>query len=561
MIGLQNNFAKKKIIGGDGGIIPPRHKKIPMSEKIQNSKTNQTNIHSTILLIKKFNKLTDNKFDFIRLKSVEVQVYKKTAQFVFIYPEDKIEEVEKNKGAITGHLSKLLASIFDTTIIFQKSHFDKHLFLSHVFVMLKDFPAVSKFVMPEDISVQQIDKDNIKVDINIQQLVYSYAIANKVANVVKSKLYFEYTQNFEIEFVPKALTSQQSEQMEQRQKAKQSTVRSSLEFADIGREIHVTNVQPLTANPVDSVARYISDTKVPLDNVVLCGTIDTFEERTSKKGTKFIKFVLKDFTDTINGICFFTQKNTEWLSKLKQGDEVIIRGNVEPDDYTGGGAVQFAIKDIAYCKLPTDFKINRVKTNVPEYYQTIFPNDYIDSNQADFFDDGKKLPKDIANKEFVVFDLETTGLDERTNTIIEIAAVKIVNGKLTQTFQSLIDPHVELTSNIVEITGLTDDMLKGKPDLSHVLLDFYKFCQGATLVAHNIDFDNKFLQINAKKQNIYFENPKEDTLAIAKKKVKGVKNYKLGTLCQKFEIVNEQAHRALSDAIATAKLFLQLSTM
>ena len=102
-------------------------------------------------------------------------------------------------------------------------------------------------------------------------------------------------------------------------------------------------------------------------------------------------------------------------------------------------------------------------------------------------------------------------------------------------------------------------MLAECETINNVLPDFYKYCHGATLVGHNLeDFDFKFIEKVAKKQLFNFDNQRLDTLIIARNNVKGVSNYKLGTLVNHFNIPLVNAHRAWADALATAKLFIKI---
>ena len=90
-------------------------------------------------------------------------------------------------------------------------------------------------------------------------------------------------------------------------------------------------------------------------------------------------------------------------------------------------------------------------------------------------------------------------------------------------------------------------------------MDFYKFCENTTLVGHNVTFDIGFINAHGKKANIYFNNPSEDTMRLAQQYVKGLHNYKLKTVLKYFDLVNEHAHRAIYDTIATAKAFIKLA--
>lgn len=162
---------------------------------------------------------------------------------------------------------------------------------------------------------------------------------------------------------------------------------------------------------------------------------------------------------------------------------------------------------------------------------------------------------------FVVVDIETSHFHpDKGAMIIEIGAVKIENGKVVDEFVSLINPERKITDKITEITGITNDMLTNQPTYKEVLPSFHNFCKGCVMVAHNSSFDwNRFLLHFYGKVGIYPKNPIIDTLRLAKKYFPKNKNgYKLQSLCELTGVVNKDGHRALSDARATAEIFLYM---
>jgi DNA polymerase-3 subunit epsilon len=158
-------------------------------------------------------------------------------------------------------------------------------------------------------------------------------------------------------------------------------------------------------------------------------------------------------------------------------------------------------------------------------------------------------------KNYIVIDTETTGLSHYSNEIIEIAAIRIVNGKIVDKFQTLVKPHNVISPSITKITGITNDMVKNSPDILDVLPDFFKFIGNTPLVGHNITFDLRFL-------NSYLEdnltNSLADTMLIARKKLPNLDNHKLETIVRLLNITDHQDHRALSDCNITYKVYERL---
>jgi DNA polymerase-3 subunit alpha (Gram-positive type) len=160
--------------------------------------------------------------------------------------------------------------------------------------------------------------------------------------------------------------------------------------------------------------------------------------------------------------------------------------------------------------------------------------------------------EDLPLNNFVVFDIETTGLSARNDRITEIGAVRIVNGEIIETYSQLVNPCVEIPENIVKLTGIDNNMVSDKPTIENILPNFIDFVGDSILVAHNATFDTGFLREAIVRINREFESPVCDTLQLSRVLFPTLKNHKLHTLAKhlKIELINH--HRAVDDAIATA---------
>ena len=157
----------------------------------------------------------------------------------------------------------------------------------------------------------------------------------------------------------------------------------------------------------------------------------------------------------------------------------------------------------------------------------------------------------------VSIDLETTGLSSRLDKIIEIGAVAIEDGVISNTFECLINPGRELSPHITEITGIKDADLNNKPLIKEVLPELAAFLQDSVLLGHNIAFDYAFLKHAFVNEGISFEREGIDTLKITRAMFPGEQSKKLTDLCALFNI-ELKPHRALNDAYATAELYLKI---
>lgn len=184
--------------------------------------------------------------------------------------------------------------------------------------------------------------------------------------------------------------------------------------------------------------------------------------------------------------------------------------------------------------------------------------------EANLVDDGVPIAYNEAHRllmedEYVVFDVETTGLSAVYNKIIELAAVKVKGGEIIDRFESFADPHEPLTNTIIELTGITDDMVRGQPEIDQVLREFQEFVGDAILVAHNASFDMGFLNVGYQKIGLEeARNPVIDTLELGRFLYPELKNHRLNTLCKKFDIELVSHHRAIYDAEATGYLLWKM---
>ena len=151
--------------------------------------------------------------------------------------------------------------------------------------------------------------------------------------------------------------------------------------------------------------------------------------------------------------------------------------------------------------------------------------------------------------EFVAFDLETTGLNSREDQIIEIGAVVMKDGKEVRRFQTFVDPHKKLENVTTELTGITDEMLKGAPSIEEILPKFIEFVGDRVLVAHNADLDTGFIQTACKKQNLPYDFTSVDTLALSMALMTGMKRYKLNLVADALNLPEFNHHRAADDAV------------
>jgi DNA polymerase III epsilon subunit family exonuclease len=335
-----------------------------------------------------------------------------------------------------------------------------------------------------------------------------------------------------------------------------------IEFEMPVRTFQIEDFEILEGEKIRTTAVYISDLNLVSDEVILCGKIEDIRERTyaNKKGVEktYFSFVLSDTTARAHITYFPRLKTIEKIKQLKVGDSIVTTGLNEAFN----GNLRYTAKTIDFGKTPDGFvPEKRVSKPVPRYYKTVTPQPFTDFEQTYLFKE-RTVPECLKGHSFVVFDLETTGLNSspvsgNMDKIIEIGAYKIEEGEITECFSTFVNPERKLSEEIINLTGITEEMVADAPRTEDVMPDFYKFCYGSVLVGHNIaGFDFKFVDHYCANQGYILERKIIDTIPLSQELL-FLSNYKLNTVADKFGVTFNH-HRATDDALATAKIFIEL---
>ena len=307
-------------------------------------------------------------------------------------------------------------------------------------------------------------------------------------------------------------------------------------------------------------AIYMADLVKETQGVTVCGTVSYVEERETKNGKPYFSFSLSDGSGQMRCSYFSKKATVEKVRGIKQGDSICLTG----DNELYNGSLSFRAKQVDYGRPPEGFvPEERPSRPVPASYKAVFPVPVSDYVQGTLFGEAA-LPEEFRKREFVVFDLETTGLNTTPamgamDRIIELGAVKIRDGRIAEKLSTFVACPVRLSEEIVKITGITDDMLVGAPELSDVIADFYKFTAGCSLVAHNMGFDYKFISYYGGEEGYRFDQRQYDTLVMSQKLLR-LSHHRLNDVADFFGFTFNH-HRAFDDAFVTAKIFIELVKM
>jgi len=164
-------------------------------------------------------------------------------------------------------------------------------------------------------------------------------------------------------------------------------------------------------------------------------------------------------------------------------------------------------------------------------------------------------------QEFVVFDVETTGLSAANDRLTEIGACVLRNGEVCEKFNTFVNPGVSILPSISQLTGITDDMVSDAPGEEEAVRNFLDFAQGRCLVAHNAVFDISFIKAACRRNSIVFDNPFVDSLPICRSLLPTLKKHKLDVVAKALGLRSFEHHRAYDDAAILAEIFARLLNM
>ena len=353
-----------------------------------------------------------------------------------------------------------------------------------------------------------------------------------------------------------------------------------------------------------------------IGDVTVRGQISAVDVREihTKKGRdlNLVIISMTDFTDTMNVKLFLDPSlRGELTAALKPGSFVRVKGMASQDMYDS----DIVISNIHGIKKTADFRVRRmdtwpekrvelhchtkmsamdavsdVKTIVktaaswghkaiavtdhgvvqalPDAWHAVPPDSdfkVIYGCEAYLVDDQMETAVNSKGQElsgsFVVFDIETTGFSPVENRIIEIGAVKVENGKITDRFSEFVNPEVPIPFRIEQLTSISDAMVIKAETIEKILPRFLAFCEGAVLVAHNAAFDVSFIEENCDRLGFAHDFTSVDTVALARVLLPGISKYKLDNVAKALNVSLGHHHRAVDDAACTADIFLRFIRM
>jgi len=507
------------------------------------------------ILTAEINKHFQNEFSFLKIIDIVYNKNTKTCIINFLYPQSISNISPEQKKKILKFLTEKLKLNSKIIVKFKKSYLDKELILKKIYDILKNFYAsLASLISPKDIEIK-ITENLVYVKLCISDSYLSGFNKDEIIQNLNQELLKLFYADFKFEFIQGKELDETAIMLE-----KHKELTKKLNDIKITPRYKVTDMINIIGGEIEPQPEFLAQITENKEAVILSGKIENFVKKTYTRTVKnkkvektYFTFLLNEGTKKINCIYFCPKSNLKKMEKFADGNEVIILANIKKEvrHFTA------YIKKIGFCKIPE----NKICNNPQEIneFTTIKPIKLTSEIQDSLFKVKDKLYNENINKNtFVVFDVETTGIDSETCELIEIGAVKIVNGIYTEKFQTLIKPKEKISTFITDITSITNEMVENAPLAENAVKDFYLFSKDAILAGYNVNFDMKFIEKVANEIGLKFENEVQDVLIYARQNIYA-SNYKLKTIVKMLGIKLVDAHRAYNDAFATAEVLLKLS--
>lgn len=451
---------------------------------------------------------------------------------------------------------------------------------------------------------------------------YEFAVVENVTNISADKQEIV-TENKQVirEVQGKSFSKKQTEQIT----AEIPMKKSAYEKSKYGNRKKLPDDPDVVfGRTFDGEAIPISDIQDEIGEVVIRGKIVSYEDRQLRNEKYLVIFGVSDFTDTINIKLFVRDDQMDDLrGSVKKGSFIKLKGlalldrydheisissvvgikkipdftikrkdtserkRIELHAHTVMSDMDAVVTPKALIKTAFDWGMPAVAITdhgcvqaFPEANHAINPKDYKDDPEKmqrakDFkviygmeayvVDDLKEIVVNEKGQTLddacVVFDIETTGFGPVKDKIIEIGAVKVVAGVVTDRYSTFINPEVPIPFEIEKLTGINDEMVIPYQTIDKILPEFLEFCKGSVLVAHNASFDIGFIKKKSEFLGIQTDFTAVDTVGLARVLLPTLSKYKLDTVAKALKISLENHHRAVDDANCTAEIYLKFVNM
>lgn len=506
--------------------------------------------------IEKLNEKYNNKYQYLKLLNVSYDAETMQCVVTLLYPYQIDEISSEDREEIIKFYQEFLSLNGEVKVKFKKSFLDARLIISEVVEYFKqNKKGIYPYITTDNINASNVEQD-VKINLSLNQDILAMIDEFDLSNALKNHIEKLFIANVTVEIKENDETLPED-----------IIVDDIIPTATKTRRYEVKIEKKLIGGDIVPKPEFISDIDSPGTSVILSGFITNKNRKTfiAKKGKHageertFYTFTLKDSEGSIDCIYFCPKTYEKTMEALDDLFMVICVGDVK---HGLSGKLSYQIKKMSIASTVEKVAEEVVSEQCWVHKQVVFPDVMPRETQTNLFEDKPRYNDFIMKNDIVVFDLETTGLDPEMCEIIELGAVKIEKGEITQRFSSFAKPKFEIPEQIQDLTGITNEMVASAPNIEDVIYDFYEWSKGCTISGYNIvAFDLKFVKKVADRIGIKFTNDVIDTYIVVRQSPIKASNYKLGTVVKTLGITLKDAHRAYNDANATAQVLMALNKL
>ncbi len=502
-----------------------------------------------------FNAEFGDKYENLQLKDVVVKKREGICTITFLYPSTAKELTDLDKRDITNWLNQNLNfEKMQLKVKFMRVFLEERLIRKAIQNYFESkYKLIINYVNDDNVSIR-ITEIDVLIDIELSSRMVEFFGEHKITQELAKFL----KDNFLVEFVinlienPNLIDEVDIENVEMKTRYR------------VAQRYNVEIIKDVIGSGTTPKPEYLSFITSPKNSVIVAGYIKKIERKEFIRKTgkhagepkAYYNFQIADGKGRMDCIYFCPRKNEKDMDALEEFMYVLVHGDVKFNQMN---------KLCLYIdKLALATEVQKKEETIKEEYKHEGPVVQIEKltamEQDTMFEHVDKYNKKIIGRTIVVFDIETTGLDPATDQIIELGAVKIENGNIIEKFSTFVKPTKKLSYEVVNLTGITDEMLEDAPPVDLVIKDFYEFSKGCVLCGHNIiGFDIKFIRREGENVGLVFDNELIDTMNEARVARLKISRFNLGTVVKALGLTLEGAHRAWNDAFATAQVLLKLN--
>lgn len=493
------------------------------------------------------------RFANLTLNSVVVNKKYGTLTITFLYPSTDKELLAEEKAEISDWIKNFLncEKLF-VKVKFMRVFVEEKLILKAI----KDFFAQKYKLASTYLHEDSFKIDTTPIDVKVQIEVSSRLNEMFKQNNIAAELAKQLSNAFLVNFV---VDTKQNDNLIDEVEIDDVQITARYRLT---KRFDVQVIKDIIGKDILPKPEHLANVNSSRSAVIVAGYIKNLVRRdyVVKKGkdvgkTKtYFTFELYEGKSKLECIHFCSQANLKNMDALEECMFVLCQGDYKPNQ---SGKLQLMVQKMA---LASEVEQQQALPQETAGGHVVDIEKLTALEQDSMFGLQEKYNKKISGRTIVVFDIETTGLNQETDQITELGAVKIENGNIIEKFSTFVKPTIDIPFEVTRLTGITNEMVADAPPVESVIKDFYDFTRGCVISGHNvINFDMHFIKREGAKLGLEFDNQLIDTMNEARVARLGISHFNLASVLKALGLKNEGAHRAWNDAYATAQALLKMN--